>query len=189
MAAAAGEMAARYEMEGFAGRALRVLAFAEVANAAELRAAILAGQLRPEAALINATVVAGETALLSAAAKALLAAGRGRLITKGLHSEVVFALAGSKHISEALRRFGVGEDTTSLLVATFDADDAALEQLAARVQGRLLNVSAPGRLAAHLQAVADAQLLCKYYKVGETELGVGPLEDAVVSRIASLEMM
>ena len=62
--------------------------------------------------------------VLAAANKALIAESRGKLTTKTLHSECVFNLSGSKHISQSLSKWGVSDTATSVLVACFDATPA-----------------------------------------------------------------
>ncbi len=59
----------------------------------------MTGTLRPEAALIRASMLPDLFCLHVAAHKALLAQQRGKLTTRSLHSELVFNLSGSKHVS------------------------------------------------------------------------------------------
>ena len=59
----------------------------------------MSGALQPECSLANAELVPSLLVLRVAAFKALLAQQRGALRTKSLHAEVVFNLAGSKHVS------------------------------------------------------------------------------------------
>ena len=69
------------------------------AHRSELKARVMAGSLTPEAAVINAEVLPEVFILHAAARVALQAARRGTLKTRSLHAELVFSIAGSKHVS------------------------------------------------------------------------------------------
>jgi EKC/KEOPS complex subunit CGI121/TPRKB len=73
--------------------------------------------------------------LHAAGSRALIAQSREKLVTRSLHAELVYNLSGSKHITDALRRWGVAADVTSVLVAVFDASAADLQTLRGLVQG------------------------------------------------------
>jgi hypothetical protein len=73
--------------------------------------------------------------LRAAGSRALVAESRSRLVTRSLHAELVFNLSGSKHITDALKRWGVAPDTTAVLMAAFDASAADLQLLRGLVQG------------------------------------------------------
>lgn len=64
----------------------------------EIRQLVLSAQVNPEFAFINAAALAGLLPLRLAAHKALTYAARGRLVSKTLHSELVYNLSGSKHV-------------------------------------------------------------------------------------------
>ena len=86
---------------------LAVWTFANVTNAGEVRAALLSGEL--DCAVMNARAVAGMACLKLAAYRAIVARARGALVTRAVHSELVFSLSPNRHISEAFRRFGGDE--------------------------------------------------------------------------------
>jgi tRNA threonylcarbamoyladenosine modification (KEOPS) complex Cgi121 subunit len=73
--------------------------------------------------------------LHAAGSRALIAQSREKLVTRSLHAELVYNLSGSKHITEALRRWGVTADVTAVLVAVFDASAADVQTLRGLVQG------------------------------------------------------
>ncbi|KAI8465262.1 MAG: kinase binding protein CGI-121-domain-containing protein [Monoraphidium minutum] len=156
---------------------LSVLLFRDVKNSKELRQKVIAAEVEPEFAFINAAAVLALLPLQLAAHKALAFQRRGKLVTKTLHSELVFNLSGSRHIGESLKRFGVQEDTAALLVARYDATPQDLEYVRGLVVGREVPLTELGE-------VADAGAAAKVFKVAKEELAVGSVEDAVACRIA-----
>jgi EKC/KEOPS complex subunit CGI121/TPRKB len=110
---------------------------------------------------------------------------RGTLTTHGLHSEVVYNLSASKHITEGLRRFGMGEGADAVLVCRFDATTADVSAIRAAVNGVLVDA------ATELEGLKDPALVKKYYRPGDLECkdGVGTVEDAIASRIGVREVM
>ena len=157
-----------------AARELAVWTFADVANAEEVRAAVRDGTL--ECAVLDARAIASLACVELAAYKAALACERGAMVTRAVHSELVFCLSPTRHISEAFRRFGGDENTRALIVCKFDANDEDLERVRSVVKGELVAFDA--------RPAVDEAALKKWYKVHENELEIGSLADAVLSRIA-----
>jgi len=157
-----------------AARELAVWTFVDVANAQEVCAAVRDGTL--DCAVLNARAIASLTCVELAAYKASLAHARGTMVTRALHSELVFCLSPTRHISEAFRRFGGDERSTALIVCKFDASDEDLERVRRVVKGELVAFDA--------RPTVDEAALKKWYKVHANELELGSLEDAVLSRIA-----
>lgn len=159
--------------------------FKNVTNAGDVHAALLARTLEPELALLNPTPVASLWHVQLAAHKALVSVARGSLTTHGLHSEVVFNLSASKHITEGLRRFGMAPDATAVLVCRFDATAEEVAKIQALVAGELVDAEA------ELSGLTDRAMLKRYYRPGEIECkdGVGTVEDAIASRIGAREVM
>ena len=100
---------------------MTVMLFKDVKNAAEIHAKLLERTLEPEMALLNPAPVHSVFALHVAAHKALVDAARDRLTTRTIHSEIVYNMSASKHITEGLRRFGMAEDAAAVLACRFDA--------------------------------------------------------------------
>ncbi|KAI9752625.1 MAG: hypothetical protein M1815_000389 [Lichina confinis] len=89
--------------------------FADVTNAAELRAALLAGRTEFEYAFIDATMIISTVHALAAVYRALQDYLQGRQRSKNVHSEIVYSLNPNNNITESFRRFGIGEDTRSII--------------------------------------------------------------------------
>jgi len=123
-----------YKLYDKTGATLHLLLFSDVTNSKELLNYMQAGTLDPELAFLNALLIPHVFPVLAAAHKALLSKCRGCLTTKTLHSELVYNYSGSKHITESLKRCGINDSTTYVLVARFCAtpDERTFELYASR---------------------------------------------------------
>ncbi|KAJ8517438.1 hypothetical protein ONZ45_g5365 [Pleurotus djamor] len=116
-------------MESFSyphlSRVVYVALFTAVSNAAHLRQRIInaasltgdEGERERDAvnfAFIDARLITSKLHLQTAIHQAMLADSQGSLRTKTVHSEVIWILNPTNNITEALRRYGVSETTTSL---------------------------------------------------------------------------
>ena len=114
------------KFEAFPDRNLTVILFKDVTNAKDVLDKLLARTLEPEVALVNPRPIQSLFALRLAAHKALASRERNALTTRTLHSELVYNLSASKHITEGLRRFGMDDASDVVLACRFDASDADL---------------------------------------------------------------
>ncbi|CAK9219873.1 unnamed protein product [Sphagnum troendelagicum] len=169
---------AEFELDTHPGRRLHLLLFVDVTNSRGLVQAMQAGTLVPELAFFNASLVPDTFPVLAAAHKAVLSQTRGSLVTRTLHSELIYNYSGSKHITEALRRSGINESSTYVLVAHFDGTPDELEATRALVQGREISLQ-------ELLERADHPLILKHYKITPAELEISSLADAITCRIAA----
>lgn len=153
----------------FPDRTLTVLLFTDVLNAGELRAAVMGRAL--DVALLDPRRVPGMGALAAAATRALYAGVTvGRLVAASLHAELVASLYAGKNVGEALRVLGPAPAATALLLAAFDADDAAVAGLRARVNGVLTHPDV------FYPAGADAAAIVAAYRVTPEEWRAMPHE-------------
>ncbi|KAI0269412.1 CGI-121-domain-containing protein, partial [Gloeopeniophorella convolvens] len=133
---------------------VHIALFKHVTNAAELRARIVRastlegeeGDAEREAVnfgFVDARLVTSVLHIQTAITQALLSASQNALRTKTVHSEVIWALNPSNNITEALRRYGVSDDSTALLVIRIDPlDPQSVEpRMRAVVQGTLVPLS------------------------------------------------
>ncbi|GLJ22058.1 hypothetical protein SUGI_0413380 [Cryptomeria japonica] len=166
-----------FKIDDKSGTTLHLFLFSDVSNSKELLNLMQAGTLEPELAFLNAVLIPDVFPVLAAAHKTLLAKWRGCLTTRTVHSELVYNYSGSKHISESLKRCGIDENTTYILVARFDATSNELEATRRLINGTEISLS-------DLAIRADKALIQKHYKISSLELGVSSLADAIVCRIA-----
>ncbi|RHY48635.1 hypothetical protein DYB30_011391 [Aphanomyces astaci] len=116
----------------------------------------------------------------AAASRALLSVQKHSMTTNSLHSELVFNLSGTRNVTDSLRRFGISNQATQVLVCVFD-DATALDTVG--IDGVLKPVTSIENHA-HLTP-EHIQVLKKHYKIQDLELQVTTLSDAIVSRIAT----
>ncbi|KAI5081033.1 hypothetical protein GOP47_0004216 [Adiantum capillus-veneris] len=148
----------------------------------ELLQAVQTGSLEPDLALFNASLVPDLFPLLVAAHKTVLALSQSTLVTRTLHSELIYNFSGSKHITESLRRCGLNESSTYVLVARFNATVAELEAARGLVKGKEIDLE-------ELEKRSDKPLIQKHFKISSLELEVSSLADAVACRIAARDAM
>ncbi|OQR90010.1 RNA polymerase II-associated protein [Thraustotheca clavata] len=170
-----------YTYDLFEGRTLHVSLFQNVKNAPDLLKRLLAQEI--DFALINADKVGSLFPLHVAASRTLLCSQTNSLTTNTLHSELVFNLSGSRNVTDSLRRFGIAQDTTSLLVCAFDANAAKIAEMQSLVDGTLVDLNII-ESKDHLSP-EKLQQLKKHYKISDIELSITSLSDAIVSRIAT----
>ncbi|KZT13190.1 CGI-121-domain-containing protein, partial [Laetiporus sulphureus 93-53] len=152
---------------------VHVALFADVANAAAVRARIIRasitegqeGEHEREAvnfAFVDARLISSPLHLQTAIVQAILAHVQGTLRTKTIHSEILWALSPNNNITEAIRRFGVSDSTTALLVIRIASPEFAPERvltsMQAVVSGSLVSIT-------RLREITDWTAIKKYYRV------------------------
>eukprot|EP00250_Pteridium_aquilinum_P009124 c18457_g1_i1 orf=384-908(-) len=171
-----------FELDTHPGQTLALLLFSDVTNSRELLQAVQTGSLELDFALFNASLVPDMFPLLVAAHKTLLALSRSSLVTRTLHSELIYNFSGSKHITESLKRCGLSESSNYVLAARFNATVEELEAARGLMKGKEINLE-------ELEKRADRPLIQKHFKVSSLELEVSSLADAIACRIAARDAM
>ncbi|KAI0057743.1 CGI-121-domain-containing protein [Artomyces pyxidatus] len=150
---------------------VHIALFTSVGNAKDIRARIVKASTLggPEGdaergavnfAFIDARLVTSRLHLQTAVYQAILSEAQGSLRTKTVHSEILWALNPSNNISEAIRRYGVSDSSSALLVVRIGSPDLKdVESLMrAIVDGTLSPL-------ADLAALTDWSTVKKYYKL------------------------
>lgn len=108
------------------------------------------------------------------------------LITKGVHSELVYNLSASRNISRALHTFGVASTTTDVLLAIVDVDKTDMQKVREIVKGAEVSDVDKG-----LRDTLDIERVSKAYDLSKEERKWGEgdetwnlLVNAIVTRIA-----
>ncbi|XP_072997018.1 uncharacterized protein [Typha latifolia] len=161
---------------------LSLALFADVTNSRELLESMQSGRMEPEVALLNALLVPDVFPILAAAHKALLSKLRDSLTTRTLHSELVYNYAGSKHITESLKRCGISDDTAYILVARFDASLDEMKNVEKLINGKEIDL-------VELEGRANRVQILKHYKISSQELAISSLSDAITCRIAARDAL
>ncbi|KAL1747756.1 kinase binding protein CGI-121-domain-containing protein [Schizophyllum fasciatum] len=157
-----------------------------VKNAGAIRARIVAAATAGDAeraavdfAFVDARLVTSGLHLRTAVHQAVLAAARGALRTKTVHSEILFMLNPTNNISEAIRRYGVSDTCTALLVVRVHGSEVGEEEVRAAAD---TVVDGERRSVDELVGVVDWAAVKKYHKLNG-EAAVQKLKgDAVAER-------
>ncbi|KAK6916461.1 hypothetical protein RJ641_019322, partial [Dillenia turbinata] len=136
------------------GAALSLALIEDVTNSKVLLESMQAGTLEPEVALLNASLIPDVFPVLAAATKTLVAKSRDSLTTRTLHSELVYNYSGSKHISESLKRCGISESSTYVLVGCFGASCDEMVDIKKLINGKEIGLE-------ELERRADEALIKK----------------------------
>ncbi|XP_041636947.1 EKC/KEOPS complex subunit TPRKB [Cheilinus undulatus] len=171
-----------HELEVFPDHSVTQLLFQDVKNATELRQSAMEGKVH--AALINPTMLVNPFQVLVAANKAVHSQRAGKMKTRSLYSEIIFNLSPTNNISEAFKRFGISDDSESVMVVLVHSKDETqpLSDIMSRVKGRQVPVEDVSSLSNH-------DKIQKLYKVTPQEEKTGTLLDAVVCRMATKDVM
>lgn len=160
------------------GNSISLSLFKDVTNSKELLDSMQAGTLEPEVAFLNASLIPDIFPVLAAAHKTLVAKSRKSLATRTLHSELVYNYSGSKHITESLKRCGISDTMTYVLVARFNTPLDEINSIEKLINGKEIDLE-------ELEGRANQAQIQKHYKITAPELGISSLADAISCRIAA----
>ncbi|PSR72866.1 hypothetical protein PHLCEN_2v11233 [Hermanssonia centrifuga] len=164
--------------------------FDRVSNAAEIRSRLVkaVSMTGPEGehereimnfAFIDARLICSRLHLQTAIYHAAVAHIQKSLRTKTVHSEVLWILNPSNNISEAIRRYGVSDDSTAVFVVRIANSTTDVKtKMQSVVKGDLVPIS-------DLQNITDWGNVKKYNKLNNDPAlkGAGPKEKYVVNEI------
>lgn len=112
------EKALTYKVPQFEKYTISIQKFTNVTNSIELRRKLAELPF----AYIDAKTILSLEQLCSAIYKAILESEYNRMRTRSLHSECILSLSPSSNIGDALKRFGIKEDTDTLAVVKIVED-------------------------------------------------------------------
>ncbi|KAI8984890.1 CGI-121-domain-containing protein [Trametes punicea] len=156
---------------------VHIALFTNVSNSAALRSRIVRasqldgpdGDTEREAinfAFIDARLICSLLHLQTAIYQAILAHTQGSLRTKTVHSEILWALNPTNNITEAIRRYGIADATTSLIAVRISSSDMnnVQQRMSSVVDGTLTPLD-------QLAQITDWATVKKYHKLnGEPAL-------------------
>jgi tRNA threonylcarbamoyladenosine modification (KEOPS) complex Cgi121 subunit len=202
-----------HKIDGFEDEfEIHLMLFEEVKNAREISESIKSGKFDIELALMNPKTVFSENIICLAAFKAIASMQTNQMVTKTLHSEVIFNCAPKTNINEAFRRFGASADSQAMIVArvvnikdtkkrnnnNYDnnnnnnnsedrveiENNKEREKIRKWIDGNEIKVTKE-----NLNRFADTQAIQKYYNIQGEELKISTLEDSVLMRIGAREVI
>ncbi|XP_063980865.1 EKC/KEOPS complex subunit TPRKB-like [Diachasmimorpha longicaudata] len=151
--------------------------FTNVKNANEIKQKVQTGKL--QCCILKASMIVDSFQVVVAANKAVLRMHSGSMITRGVFTEILYAISSSTNISQSLMRFGIDGRDRNIVVALLHGENEG-EELENEVLGQIDGERTP---IARLREFADVGLIRKTYKIDEEELKVSSLQDSIVSRI------
>ncbi|KAG2125892.1 kinase binding protein CGI-121-domain-containing protein [Suillus cothurnatus] len=194
-----------YYYSQFNNAVVHVALFDDVTNAAAIRSRIVRaarnlsvdGDTEREAvnfAFIDARLISSPLHLQTAIYQALLSEAQGQLRTKTVHSEILWALNPTNNITEAIRRYGVSDKSTTLIVVRVDVSDTPDLQchMCDIIQGCMVPFKALGQM-------TDWSIIQKHYKLesepalkalqGNLDRERSIIDNIVVSSVAMKNVM
>ncbi|CAC5359364.1 CGI121 [Mytilus coruscus] len=155
--------------------------FRNVENAKEVRQNVMNGTF--EGALLKTSMICDPFQVIVAANRAIHLKRQNKMITKNVHSEILFCLSPTKNISDSFRKFGLADNETSVMVVVADdIDGSTMSAICKCVKGELSDVQD----VIHLK---ETKLIQKIYKIPDEELVVSKLLDSILSRISSKDVL
>ncbi|KAF9155837.1 hypothetical protein BG015_008414 [Linnemannia schmuckeri] len=138
---------------------IHMACFTAVKNAPELKEKLQNQDKSLTFAMVESNLIMDVFQLLVAATKAAHDNETGKLATQNISSEIIYNLSPSKNIAESLKRFGITEDTTSLIAVKIGGNpDEIMEEMSRTVDGNLVSFS-------KLDQEKDMVKLRQYYKI------------------------
>lgn len=168
------------------GMVLYVTMYRDVKNAAFLRQQLLDGNADFEYAFIDASMILSTTHILAASFRAMNDYLHGRLKSRNVHSEIVFALSPNNNIGEAFRKFGIGDTSSDLLVIKVATSpsvtlESVRSHLQSAVEGKSIEFNNQ-----NLEAVSDLVKVRKAYKIASNMSSKGQSK-ALQSKLTSTD--
>ncbi|KAG0297183.1 hypothetical protein BGZ96_007392 [Linnemannia gamsii] len=138
---------------------IHMACFTAVKNAPDLKEKLQNQDKSLTFAIVESNLIMDVFQLLLAATKAAHDNEAGKLATQTISSEIIYNLSPSKNIAESLKRFGITEDTTSMIAIKIGGNpDAIMEEMSKTVEGNLVSFS-------KLDQEKDMSKLRQYYKI------------------------
>lgn len=103
--------------------------------------------------------------------------------TRIVFTEIVYNMSPSRNISKALKRFGIADDSSDILIVLPNPTAQALTQIRDAVHG-----DEQSNIPESLANLSDLKKIASVYALSDQELRNGSVLDSVVSRMACRDL-
>eukprot|EP01095_Lingulamoeba_sp_RSL-Kostka_P008910 TRINITY_DN303_c0_g1_i1.p1 TRINITY_DN303_c0_g1~~TRINITY_DN303_c0_g1_i1.p1 ORF type:complete len:181 (+),score=35.63 TRINITY_DN303_c0_g1_i1:102-644(+) len=156
---------------------LYIFLYKDVKNVKDIMKKLYAREL--DCSLIDPLYIIDSFQLEIVALKSMTSNREDTIQTSTLHSEMVFNISGSHHISKSFSTFGIKKKSKNIIVMLFpDLSQLSVDDIINLVDGTLVDFS-------ELNTVNDIEKTKQIYKITDLELEHSTLIDSIVTRIAA----
>lgn len=157
--------------------------FRDVTNSSALRSKLMKGELN--CALINVTYIPGMLAVLLACNKSVHCYTNSSMKTRSLHTEVIYNLSPTNSIKDSLKNFSISDDEKIILyvaIRKVSEDTDPVCNIVDSIEGNIGSLD-------DLSVVSNAEKIKELYKIGDKELNISSLTEAVVMRVSTKDAL